>query len=242
MASFSDDEALQMRIEKLGENFGPLFHHVENDLRSLRVLWRVYVAFFGFSPKRVDLLNSSSGITAVIIERTFFESALLSLCRLTDPPTGNRGASLNTTVTRFPSFLEDHKKIGDLRSLVDHAVNQTAFARSWRNKRVAHSDYDVRQKKARVDRASRKQMSDATDAISAVVRWVGLECLDTTIVTHPISEFTGDEVSFLKHLYLGVGKERQLEAERRQLAQEGKYAEAEDKVSNFPDWLGSVDN
>jgi len=94
----SAKEAEQARIDALGPEFGPLFRHIEIDLYSLRSLWRIYVSFFGTSKERVELLNQSSGLTAFVLEKTLFESALMALCRMTDPPSGQGGKYTNTTI------------------------------------------------------------------------------------------------------------------------------------------------
>lgn len=236
MVTRTAEEATQARIDALGPEFGPLFRHVETDLYSLRNLWRMYVAFFGTSNERVELLNASSGPTAFVLEQTLFQSALLSLCRMTDPPSGQKGRSTNTTIKRFPHFLKDHSKLASLEQLIYDAGTETSFARSWRNKKIAHSDYDVRQHKAELDTASRRDVSNAIDAIAAVIRWVGHECLDCDIITHPIHSFSNDEVQILEHLYLGQQKDMELEVRSRAHLENGDYEGAKE-ISKLPDWV-----
>jgi hypothetical protein len=236
MATRTAEEATQARLDALGPEFGPLFRHIETDLYSLRNLWRVYVAFFGTSKERVELLNASSGPTAFLLENTLFENALLSLCRMTDPPSGQRGQSTNTTIKSFPNFLKDHSNLASLQQLIEDAHNKTQFARSWRNKKIAHSDYDVRQRKAGLDTASRRDVSNAIDTIAAVIRWVGHECLDCDIITHPIQSFSNDEVQILEHIFLGQEKDRELEERSRERLEKGDYDGAK-AISKLPDWV-----
>jgi hypothetical protein len=228
MITRTAEEATQARIDALGPEFGPLFRHIETDLYSLRILWRVYVAFYGTSKERVELLNASSGTTAFLLENTLFDSAILSLCRMTDPPSGQRGQSTNTTIKRFPHYLEDHSNLESLERLIDDAHNKTSFARSWRNKKIAHSDYDVRQNKAELDTASRRDVLNAIGSIATVIRWVGHECLDCDIITHPIQNFLNDEVQFLEHIFLGQQKDRDLEERSRALLEKAEYEAAKE--------------
>ncbi|AWZ20148.1 Hypothetical protein RAK1035_1437 [Roseovarius sp. AK1035] len=236
MTAQSAKEVEQARIDSLGPDFGPLFRHIETDLYSLRTLWRIYVSFFGTSKERVELLNKTSGLTAFVLEKTLFESALMALCRMTDPPNARGGKNTNTTIRRFSSFLTDHAAKESLENLITDAVEAVRFARSWRDKKIAHSDYDVRVKQATLDHASQRKVSDAIDAIAAVVRWVGHECLNTDLVTHPIHRRSNDEVQFIKHIFLGQLKENELEEQHRFLTKSGEYEKAK-QLSTLPDWV-----
>lgn len=236
MASKSNEEVLQERIAVLGEELGTLFRHIENDLYSLQSHWRIYTAWFGTNLERVNLLNQASGQATHLIEKALFETAMLSVCRLVDPPTSNRGNSSNITVTRIPIVLAANPKVFELESLVESAKSTSQFARSWRNKRLAHSDFDVRMGTLNVEPASRRAMAGAIEAISKNVRWVGLELMDTTIITNPISEFSNDEISFLVRLYDGVNEQDAKQEMRRDLMQRGEYRRA-NLVDNYPDWL-----
>jgi hypothetical protein len=123
-----------------------------------------------------------------------------------------------------------------LERLIDDAHNKTSFARSWRNKKIAHSDYDVRQNKAELDTASRRDVLNAIDSIATVIRWVGHECLDCDIITHPIQNFLNDEVQFLEHIFLGQQKDRDLEERSRALLEKAEY-EAAKEISKLPNWV-----
>ncbi|KUJ82234.1 hypothetical protein AVO44_02920 [Ruegeria profundi] len=167
-----------------------------------------------------------------------FESAMLSVCRLTDPPSAMRGKSVNITVQRVPEFVSSHPKAAEISSIVEKATEAAEFARSWRNKRLAHSDEDVRRGKAQLELASRQRMEAAIDAIASVVRWVGVEVLDTTIITHPISNFSDDEVAFLKVLYLGKLEQKSREEQAHLAVRSRRIEDAERLLrDDLPSWL-----
>ncbi|MBW4974516.1 hypothetical protein KZZ08_12865 [Roseovarius mucosus] len=236
MVEDNPNERIRARINSLGPELGPFFHHIEDDLYNLRQLWRVYDALFGTSKERVDLLNASSGLVAFLIEQAFFEKALLSLCRLTDPPCSGRDKLPNITIRRLPSLLENHPNLAGLEYLIKDALEKASFARKWRDKKIAHADLYVRQRKASLDRASRKKVVDTIDAIASVVRWVGMECIGTTLNTHPFQMGSHNEIQFLTHLFLGQQREEELKAQELELLRTGNYEDAKD-VFNHPEWL-----
>ncbi|WP_157966346.1 AbiU2 domain-containing protein [Oceanibium sediminis] len=228
---------LEKRKQALGEEAGKLFGHIEADLYNLRSLWRTYVSLFGTNSERVELLNSISSLTSYHLEKSLYDSAMLAICRLTDPPQSH-GSGPNVSVRRLPDLLnlEGHS---DLHALVEKAGTTSKFARSWRNKKLAHSDDAVRNGKATLDHSSRIQMNVAIEAISDVVKWVGRECMDTQIMTMPIVRKSSDEVAFLRALF--EGKECLEDRERRMkdLLRKRDYLGLErliDKDKN-PEWL-----
>ena len=165
MSNYTAEQGRKNDIDRLGPEFGTLFNNIKNDLFALRVQWRIYVALFGTNEQRVDLLNSASGRTAFVVEKALFESTLLGVCRLTDPPNGQRGASKNISVSRVPQLVASYPNPRELELLVDSACNRSAFARTWRNKRLAHADDDVREGRAKIDDASRLKVLGALDSI-----------------------------------------------------------------------------
>jgi hypothetical protein len=151
---------------------------------------------FGANEDRVALLNSVSGETAYFVERSMFEAALLSICRMTDPPASRLTKDKNITVRRLAHYLSNPQ---DARTstFIDASVQKAAFARSWRNKRLAHSDEAVRNGIAQLDLASRALVKSATDSIAKCIRHFAAVELETTLVTHPISALGNDTTHFL---------------------------------------------
>jgi AbiU2 len=72
------------------------------------------------------------------VQDSLWEDTLLHLSRITDrPETGGRE---NLTIQRLPGLVTDTALATELRTLVEQAVTRSAFARKWRNRRIAHSD------------------------------------------------------------------------------------------------------
>lgn len=233
MINKTPEQALQEYIDKLGAERGPYVKAVENDLYSLRVHAEIYEAFFGTNRERVELFNSISGGTAYWIERSMFESLVLQVCRLTDRV--SVGKKKNVTVRALPSLLSGAPD-AELEARIDRADIATKFARDWRNRRIAHSDEDVKLGKATLDTASRAKLKDAIEAIAACIRRYALVELNTTLMTHPIRQYIGDEISFLTALYYGKREREGIKSLRKDLIERDEWKQI-DMLDALPEWL-----
>ena len=63
---------------------------------------------------------------------------LLHLARLTDPP--KQGKFENLTLLRLPGAVEDVQLRLKVCNLVEQVKSKTEFARTWRNRHIAHTD------------------------------------------------------------------------------------------------------
>ncbi len=234
MTNRTSDEALQEYIDKLGEDRGRYVKAVENDLFNLRMHAEVYEAFFGTNNERVDLFNSISGDTAYWIERSMFESLVLQVCRLTDPVV-SLGKKRNVTVNALPSLLSGAPD-GELEARIVKAESSTRFARDWRNRRIAHTDEQIRLGSATLDNASRAKLKEAIETIAACIRRYALVELNTTLMTHPIRQYGRDEISFLTALYHGNLEHKRLKAVRKDLIERGEWSQIE-RLEVLPEWL-----
>lgn len=233
MSSKTADEVLQGYVSQLGEKAGRYFRAVENDLYNLRIEFEIYRSLFGTNKERVDLLNSCSGITAFYISRSLADSVLLRICRLTDPE--KMRGKRNVTINGLPSLLRGGSD-QELDERLAFARNFSSFARDWRNRRIAHSDEEVRVFNAKLEASSRDVMANAIDAIAACVRRFAAVELGVSLMTHPIRALDKDEVHFLEVLYLGMAE---LEKASR-LATEARARKDWTFIDNrdsLPDWL-----
>lgn len=227
------DEALQEYIAKLGEDRGRYVKAVENDLYSLRMHADFYEAFFSTNKERVDLFNSISGDTAYWMERSMFENLVLQVCRLTDKV--SLGKKRNVTVKALPSLLSGPSD-AELEIRVEKADAATKFARDWRNRRIAHTDEEVRLGKAMLDTASTAKLKDAIEAIAACIRRYALVELNTTLMTYPIRQYLGDEIAFLTALYYGNLERERIKSVRKDLMERGQWRQI-DELEKLPAWL-----
>lgn len=134
----SPEEIRQENIRQFGQNLGLLYTILLNEVSWLKVRWKQYQELFGTNPERIDILNEVAGLFFRIIQDGLLEDTLLHICRITDPPE-SAGAE-NLTIRRLPDLIEDEDFNEEIAGLVDNLVQETQFARDWRNRRLAHSD------------------------------------------------------------------------------------------------------
>jgi AbiU2 len=92
--------------------------------------------------ERIDLLNSVASSFFLFLNNLFYEDAILHLCRLTDPP--QMGVKDNLTVMRLPELDLDPPLKAAVQVNAGAVEKSCAFARTWRNKSLAHTDLGVR--------------------------------------------------------------------------------------------------
>lgn len=227
------DDIPSKYVEVFGETTAKEFLLLQDDLSILRFQWRIYRGLFGTNPERVELLNSVSGSFAQTIEQVLFESVLLRLRRFIDTGSTRRSS--------YPLSIQLLRKIAkdegskELHALITECVLKCGFAKNWADKRIAHSDYEYRMGRFELEKASRAKVTEAIDAIAAVIKWIGSEMLDTHYVTHPFGSLK-DENFVLKLLYEGKRVWDAKPELAQSLLQEGRHAEY-DAVYSYPDWL-----
>lgn len=138
MTHRTPEQVLAHSISVLGDEYGAAFHHCCQELWRLSSIWDRYQTLFG-SQDRVDLLNRSSGLFWNVIQGMMHEHVLLAICRITESAStrSNRNLTLATLATLDPSR---HKK--RLIRRVENAKMKSLFASSWRDKRIAHNDFE----------------------------------------------------------------------------------------------------
>ena len=132
------DTVRQEYEDKLGAEFGAVFHGLWNDWAWGLMRANEFRELFG-SAENVGLLNAISGGGFIWdVQHILWDDLMLRVCRLTDPigPPGKN----NLTVRKLPEFCENQALRSEVRSLVNTAVEAAAFARPWRNQRISHMD------------------------------------------------------------------------------------------------------
>jgi hypothetical protein len=162
-------KSLTDAIVVLVEDYGRAFHHCCQELWSLSSRWDRYEALFG-SQERVDLLNKTSGQFWYDMQGILHEHILLSLCRLTDRTTsmGKRNLSVSLIAELEPSTNKKR-----LLQRTQIANESTKFARSWRDKRIAHNDFgQITCMANEITPSTRAKIEKSILAIHDVLRWV----------------------------------------------------------------------
>jgi hypothetical protein len=170
--SFTDEEVRAEYIRKMGRDLGCLYYDLEAELDWLRQIWSGFKELFGKGPERIQVLNTVASNFFYLVQKLLFESAMLHLSRLTDPP--GEGGRKNLTFLLLAESVGD----GDLKRKVAGGLKKVKekceFARRWRDKRLAHADL----KSMRNGRASplpavwSKNIDDALESMRAVLKSV----------------------------------------------------------------------
>ena len=178
----SNDDVLADFQKQLGKEFGTVFHALWTEW-AWCLLRRDEYRVLSTKSEDVSLMNQiTGGAFTWDIQRIFWDDLLLSVAKLTDPP--KSAGKTNLTVRRLPMFCKLHGETlyEQVLRLVDDAENQAHFARDWRNRRIGHSDLETSIGEAvPLAPASLKDVTDALDAIHAVLAEISKELMDSEI-------------------------------------------------------------
>jgi len=160
------DEVRENDIAAMGEGLGTVYSELSNSCAWIHWKWADFIELFGTSPERIELLNQSAGSFFWQLQTSLWNDILLHLARLTDRPRTGRD---NLTLQRLPELVVPRLR-ARVKDLLEDVTRQCAFARDWRNRRLAHDDLALAlgDSTARpLTPASRKMVADA---LAAVVR------------------------------------------------------------------------
>lgn len=135
----SKDEIRAEHISVMGNELGACFYELDRKLIELHILWQQYLQLFD-TAETVHLLNRNAGLFFKIVQDELWDSVLLGISRMTDPPVSK--GKKNLTLLLLPSLLKEPALRFEIQDLCDKAVRETMFAREHRNKRIAHQDHD----------------------------------------------------------------------------------------------------
>lgn len=123
----------------MGEELGASFWQLHKKLIELHMLWQQYRQLYGTDSESIELLNRTAGLFFKILQDELWDSVLLAISRMTDPPA--TGKKKNLTIQSLPDLIPDRSLKDELDRLCAAAVAQAEFARQHRNKRIAHQDH-----------------------------------------------------------------------------------------------------
>ena len=224
MSHRTAEEALEQYQLAMGSELGTAFHRLVGETYHLTSIWDQYETLFK-NKERVDLLNGSGGYFFRNVQDIFFERVLLGLCRLTDPAEqrGRRNLSLSTLV---PLVSEDLR--AELIQAIAEAKQASGFCRDWRNRLIAHNDFERALKTGKpLKAATGLGVVAALKAVHSVLRLLGLKYLDTHMVFSGIDDAG---VHLLHQLYWG----RERMNDRKKRLAERIYL---DEDFSTPSWL-----
>jgi hypothetical protein len=140
----NQDEVRAQNIAAMGARLGALYTDLYKEILWLHVVWRQYRVLFGTSQPRFELLQKAARSFFGMLDDTLWESVLLHICRLTDPPVvGRRSSKQTLTLLRLAGAIPEPEFAKRVRSLVGRARTTAKFARDERDRRIAHRDLEL---------------------------------------------------------------------------------------------------
>lgn len=225
MAHVSAEESKRNDQAVLGQSYGLTFFHCRQLLWEVSGNWDRYETLYG-SAERVEILNECSGHFWATIQSMLHEHVLLGLCRLTDP--AQQGRFRNMSVRRLAEIDPTPDKHELLRR-VERAVELTAFARSWRDKKIAHNDFDqVSGTNETIDPSTGLKISGAIVAIHNVLKWVLGRYFDGDMFLVDLGDSDANQVIF------DLARAKQLKAQDRIDLEQKRYDRLLQRRDLFP--------
>ncbi len=182
--------------EAMGKELGAAYHLLWNRCVQLHIRWGYYCELFGKSQEEFDIMNRTAPQLFKVIQDALFEGILLDLAKFCDPlriAGGKKPLALSLLASLVPG-----QTIGGLSESITEVQTKTAFARDWRNRHIAHWDYQhLLDKQAnQLKSASRASVSEAINAIDRTLETIDHHftgatlCFDVSSVqaTHLIRE------------------------------------------------------
>ena len=152
----------------MGQDLGALYLEVEDEVSWLHKKWGEFQELFG-KEQRIDLLNEVASSFFYLVQQLLWESLLLQLCRLTDPP-GAWGSDLkqkvrNCSLQLLADLIPDPSLKARVEAATQTILGKCEFTRPWRNRRLAHSDLMTRRGLQPLPDVDAKKIEDALASI-----------------------------------------------------------------------------
>lgn len=166
----------------LGKDMGTLHAHLTAEVLDLNYKWNEFVVLFGTNQERIDVLNKSANQFWANIHNVLFDDILLHIARLTDKDLTFK--KKNLSVQGLLSISANKKFDSRLKKSIEKVVKDAKFCRDWRNRRIAHIDYEYRTNdKEKLARATRAKVSKCIKGIHDILNLVEKQFFDSEITS-----------------------------------------------------------
>lgn len=183
----------------LGNEYGTAFCHCKQELWRIAESWDRYEALF-CTTERVEILNASGGHFWGSVQSILFDHVLLGICRLTDKHDMRSGKNVSVEMLGKLDTKQHNKR---LHQRISQAKKKCSFARSWRDKRIAHNDYlQMVGPVNLLGKATRRRVTSAIVSIHEVLRWVQQKHFDGDMMLYEMGD--SSTLSVLSTLSDGV--------------------------------------
>ena len=177
-----NDTVRREHQDKLGEEFGTVYHGLWNDWAWGLLRIQEFRELFS-SVTHVELLNAVTGGGFLWdVQHILWDDLMLRVSRLTDPV--RSAGKYNLTVQRLPDFCEDPGLRDEVKSRVDAAVDAAEFARDSRNRRISHADLSraLKPNAEPLAPVSLRRAAAALDAVHVVLNTISVRLMDAELM------------------------------------------------------------
>lgn len=218
------EQAKAKHILAMGDELGPIYDALWQQVAWLHRKWSEYVVLFGTKESRVVLLNQAAPSFARIVQDSLWEDVLLHIARLTDP--AKSAGKSNLSIQALAALITHSATKAAVESRTAEAVVASEFCRDWRNRHIAHRDLRLALEQAAepLKPASRKKVGEALKALAAVLNAVANHYLGSTTFFEIGAGHDG-AMSMLSLLDAGLNAE----SSRRERLTSGRYAPSDHK-------------
>lgn len=194
MTTRTSEEVRNGYVQSMGAELGPKFFELYRKLVELHIVWQQYRQLFGADDETIRLLNRTAGLFFKIVQDELWDSVLLGISRMTDPPA--TGRNKNLTVLSLPPLIENDVLRSEVEKLCEAALTQAKFAREHRNKRIAHQDHDYLTDRSSnpLNGVSRAIVEDILDSLRNVLNRLDLHFRDSTVIYQNFVDESGARV------------------------------------------------
>jgi hypothetical protein len=188
------------KYDYIPEPHRKVFAAIDGEVMWVHVVWKTFRELFA-SQQNVKLLNSTAPAGARVIQDALLDDVVLSLSRLTDPPTTGRFQNLVLqSLTELAKQTGDEKVVDQFESAFSEIASRVEVLRKHRDKRIAHSDLDVAAQDEKLPGYSRQSIEDALSSVRKLLNGFHMHFRQgTTAYEMPILSGGGDLlISYLK--------------------------------------------
>lgn len=215
----SADEVRAEHLAAMGSDLGEVFTVLSNELTLLSWQFQQLSELYGGDGKRHEVMNRAAPFFFWLLQRSWWDESLLGITRLVAPKESL--GKKNLTFQQLPDLIGDPTLKASIDANVQGVVKRAAFAKAWRDKRIAHRDLDHS-----LDRAP-APLPPATHAdVAAVLR--DLATILNDVQAHYLKSTTIYEKAPITHgvmdlLYVVRDGLRREELRQERLEKHGEY-------------------
>ena len=171
----------------------------------------MFRALFTKSEERIKLYNNTADLFFSILWQLLLDDAVLQLARITEDIT--TCGKENMTIRQLPGLVSPEINQA-VQKLVDVAVNKAEIAKVWRNKALAHSDFNHRidPQKHPIPSLTYKQIDEALAALIKLMNEISMHYRQTQ---SPFCLTNAEESIDSLISYLNKGWQAELELQER---------------------------